>query len=125
MLLCMTPTIVSAVLKYNESAEVSQDAISHAPSLAEPAVGSPISHAQLINISRALKPGSNKAAKTTVKDAQGRLQTLLRGAQLYYPPRTPPPGPVSAQFGLALVLSIEQHALLTGLLGCRLQPLKH
>lgn len=58
------------------------------PSLLNPKLGNPISHEQIIDLSRQLK-------------AQGlsprSLDILLRGARVYFPPLPPKPEPVSLQ----------------------------
>jgi len=59
------------------------------PSLKDPKVGNPISHGQVIDLSRQLK-------------AQGlspcRLETLLKGAKVYVPPPPPKKEPVSNHY---------------------------
>ena len=87
VLLTMTSAVVAAVNVYNEHAKgQSQDG---EPDLAHPAVGQPISHAQLIDISRYLKEHRNLVETTHI--SAYRLSDLLKGCNIYIPP--PPPQP--------------------------------
>ena len=56
------------------------------PSLKLPQVGNPISHAQIIELSKRLQARNSSSAS---------LDALLRGARVYIPPPPPKPEPVS------------------------------
>ncbi len=56
------------------------------PSLSSPKVGNPISHGQVIDISRQLNAHRGKL---------GNLEALLRGSNIYVPPPPPKAEPVS------------------------------
>ena len=80
VLLSMTPATVAAVEDYHKLIDASSGAVdATGPSLDSPAVGNPISHTQLVVVSRALR----------TQDEQGtlvpcRLDELLRGSRVYY-----------------------------------------
>ena len=59
------------------------------PSLSNPKVGNPISHGQVIDLSKELK--SRGISPRT-------LELLLRGARVYIPPPKPKPEPVSSPY---------------------------
>ncbi|KAI1631896.1 endoplasmic reticulum-based factor for assembly of V-ATPase-domain-containing protein [Biscogniauxia mediterranea] len=93
VLLTMTPSIVEALRILPEPdniPEVSQDdgqlddTKNKEPSLKDPAVGNPISHAQVIDIWKQLN---------TQDRHDIRLEGLLRGAAIYVPPPPPKPEP--------------------------------
>jgi TMEM199 family protein len=56
------------------------------PSLSSPAIGKPISHGQVMDISRQLKSRGHSSY---------HLDILLRGSRVYAPPLPPKPEPVS------------------------------
>jgi hypothetical protein len=85
VLLTLTPAAKSAVELYNQLSEQEEHGPSSDPSLSEPTVGAPVSHAQLIQVARFLRE-SHIANK---KDF--RLDTLLKGANIYVPPPKPKP----------------------------------
>lgn len=59
-------------------------------------VGSPIEHHDLIEISKYLVAWSSKEAKQDASVVKAwRLDTILRGAEVYRPPPPPKPEPVS------------------------------
>jgi hypothetical protein len=87
VLLAMTPAVVAAIKIYTKSRE---DSILQEgePSLQDPVVGNPISHEQLIDISKWLKERSDEARDDGV-EVSIHLSALLKGCAIYVPP--PPP----------------------------------
>lgn len=90
VLLTMTPSIVEGLnsLPATSPAEHPDDA-NHAQiqaTLADPEVGKPISHAQIVDLWRTLKASG---ASPIIS-----LEQLLRGSQVYIPPPPPKPEPV-------------------------------
>lgn len=81
------------------------------PSLEAPAVGNPISHSQVIAISRDLRKKLETALDLTSSDPNFRmschLDELLRGSKVYVEPPQPKAEPVS------LVMRLLQHQSLT------------
>lgn len=67
------------------------------PSLAEPEAGKPISHGQLIDISRLLKKYQDELTDLKGDDTSVvySLDSLLKGSKVYIPPRPPKKEPVS------------------------------
>jgi len=95
VLLTMTPAIVRAI---ETARDTRGDALENSqllsePSLAEPEVGKPISHSQLIDISKLLKQHTTP----TVEGEQFpyHLNSLLKGSKIYIPPPPPKKEPVS------------------------------
>ena len=98
VLLTMTPVIVRAI---TEAQRISEEELSQLqrpsePSLAELAPGKPISHGQLIDLSRLLK---KHAAEINTGDSKDepvvyRLDSLLKGSKIYIPPPPPKKEPV-------------------------------
>lgn len=88
VLLTLTPAAKSAVELYNQLSDQKEHGLPSEPSLSEPAVGAPVSHAQLIQVARSLRqsrlPNKNDF----------RLDALLKGANIYVPPPRPKPQPV-------------------------------
>lgn len=62
-----------------------QQSLDAEPSLAEPSVGKPISHGQIVDIWKKLRAS---------KETSYTLEELLRGSQVYIPPPPPKPEPV-------------------------------
>jgi len=102
VLLTMTAALVVAVKDFNatiSSHDQNKTLDSDEPSLADPMIGNPISHSQILDIARALK-----AAPMThdVRDSEEAHQTpynldsLLRGSHIYIPPPPPKPETVSS-----------------------------
>ena len=91
VLLTITPAIVVAIQKCQEldSKSLIKLELPSEPSLAEPEAGDPISHSQLIGISKLLKSHSEQL------DIPHHLGDLLRGSKVYIPPAKPKPEPVS------------------------------
>lgn len=88
VLLSMTPAVVAAVAIYVKSEDYK--ARDGEPSLEAASVGNPISHGQLIDISRYLKRNPEKVPD---KDAEVpiHLNELLRGCAMYVAPPVPKP----------------------------------
>ncbi|KIW05623.1 uncharacterized protein PV09_03494 [Verruconis gallopava] len=88
VLLSMTPTIVAAVQAFNSCPWRKEE--DGEPSLEHPSVGNPISHRQLIHISKCLKstPEKTVAAERCVPV---HLSELLKGCSVYIPPAPPKP----------------------------------
>lgn len=96
LLLTMTDAIVKALenlgIQYGP-VESGEDGVrnevqgtAREPSLSGPAIGKPISHGQVIDISRQLKSKGYSSY---------HLDILLRGSRVYVPPPPPKPEPVS------------------------------
>lgn len=93
VLLTITPLIqrgLKELEKFNhnpdddDGQDVQKDATSE-PSLSDPQIGKPISHGQIIDLSRSLK----------AKQLQDySLESLLKGTKIYVPPPPPKPEPV-------------------------------
>lgn len=99
----MTPGVVCAVeeAKRIAEAELLELELSGEPSLADPSVGKPISHGQLIALSKLLRKHADKIAET---DSEGgsivySLDLLLKGCAFYVPPPPPKKEPVRITFG--------------------------
>jgi TMEM199 family protein len=95
VLLTMTAPILEALKELNrpssaDKVEVSteQNGVHKEPSLTEPAIGKPISHAQIIDIW--------KKSRAQI-DPECSLESLLLGATIYIPPPPPKPEPVGTQ----------------------------
>lgn len=97
VLLTLTPAAKSAVELYNQLPDEKYDEPPNDPSLSEPTIGAPVSHAQLIQVARCLRE-SHLPNKNDF-----RLDALLKGANLYVPPPKPRPQPVCAHLHYALV----------------------
>jgi hypothetical protein len=94
VLLTMTSTIVEALEKLQinteeqaekTSPEISQGAVENEPSLELPSVGNPISHSQVLHLSRTLKSSNCHPY---------HLDELLRGCKVYIAPPPPKKKPV-------------------------------
>ncbi|KAG9850488.1 hypothetical protein KCU98_g4446, partial [Aureobasidium melanogenum] len=89
VLLTLTPTAKSAVELYNRLSDQKYHDTSSDPSLSEPTVGAPVSHAQLIQVARFLR-------ETDISNKNDfRLDALLKGANIYVPPPKPKPQPTA------------------------------
>lgn len=88
VLLTLTPAAKTAVELYNQLSDQNQNESLNDPSLSEPAIGAPVSHAQLIQVARFLRE-SRLENKNDF-----RLDTLLKGANIYVSPPKPKPQPV-------------------------------
>jgi hypothetical protein len=120
VLLTMTPGIVRAVATAKDLSSDEYQSLQHAdePTLAEPKVGNPISHSQLIGLSKLLKkhaPKDTQEPPPTTEDAQEptptTLAALLANTAVYIPP--PPPKPTQTPEYHALMgrLRAEQEAI--------------
>ncbi|RYO53436.1 hypothetical protein AA0116_g10824 [Alternaria tenuissima] len=116
VLLTMTPGIVRAVAKAKHLSADGYAKLQHAdsPALAESKVGNPISHSQLIDLSKLLKSHVSKDIHDTEDDQETTpltLAALLANTAVYIPP--PPPKPTQTPEYLALMarLRAEQEAL--------------
>lgn len=96
VLLTVTPAAKDAIELYNRLG-LRDEQPSGEPSLAAPAVGNPVAHGQLIDISRALKELQNKKGFEEEDDmtVDVRLDALLKGARVWTPPPKPKPEQVS------------------------------
>lgn len=84
----MTPAIVEALQQPHTSSNALQTlktGEAEEPSLLDPVVGNPISHGQIIDISKQTKVSGQPAIN---------LETLLRGSRVYNPPPLPKSEPV-------------------------------
>lgn len=105
VLLTQTPAIVTALQSY---ADLEIDGVrtlqgtSSEPSLESPTAGSPVSHAQVLQLFHALK----------LKDPHSypHLADLLRGSNVYLTPRTPKPAQSNEYKELMARLRAEQEA---------------
>jgi hypothetical protein len=86
VLLIMTSAVVAAVKIYTKHSDYAPR--DGEPSLDTPAVGNPISHGQLIDISKYLKANPEKVEGDGLAGF-GHLSELLKGCAIYIPP--PPP----------------------------------
>jgi hypothetical protein len=100
VLLTLTPAAKSAVELYNQLSDQQHHDSSSEPSLSEPTVGAPVSHAQLIQVARSLRESQ------LPNENDFRLDTLLKGANIYVPPPKPKPQPVCIHTILPLAIVI-------------------
>ncbi|KAI5196217.1 hypothetical protein E4T39_07906 [Aureobasidium subglaciale] len=102
VLLTLTPAAKSAVELFNQRSGEKHDVSSSDPSLSEPTVGSPVSHAQLIELARFLRESDipNKH--------DYRLDALLKGANIYVAPPKPKPQPTAEYTALMARLRREE-----------------
>lgn len=109
VLLTVTPAAKTAIDLYNQLNK-SDKTVSHKsscedePSLAAATVGDPISHGQLINISRFLQEHEGELPGHVVetKSESARLDTLLKGSKIWTPPPKPKPEPVCSNLANVL-----------------------
>ncbi|KAK4161907.1 endoplasmic reticulum-based factor for assembly of V-ATPase-domain-containing protein [Cladorrhinum sp. PSN259] len=101
VLLTMNPSIVEGlkIMNESESAESKPESRKDEPALEEPAVGNPISHAQIVDLWSALRNGGHK---------QYQLELLLKGAKVYVPPPPPKPEPSNEYKALMARLRREE-----------------
>ncbi|KAI4638887.1 hypothetical protein J4E93_009637 [Alternaria ventricosa] len=123
VLLTMTPGIVRAVAKAKDLSADDYEKLQHAdePSLAEPEVGKPISHSQLIDLSKLLKKHVDKDIKDTKDTSETTedtssptpttLAALLHNTTIYIPPPPPKPTQTPEYHALMRRLRAEQEAL--------------
>ena len=92
----MTPAILRALEVLDDRGQVPQVDASE-PSLDQPALGNPITHGQIIAISKNLKELQTSAANDSVDDMVSyHLDDLLRGSKVYIEPPKPKVEPVSS-----------------------------
>lgn len=97
--LTMTKAMVVALQLYkSESKECLIDRVADEPSLDEPAVGNPISHGQVIQLSNYFRHRSKSQESTSTGSRDDAiafdLDNLLRGSKVYVEPPKPKPEPV-------------------------------
>ena len=96
--LTMTPAILQAlnILSVHGQAQIAADDAAD-PSLEQPVEGNPISHEQIIEISKRLKQIREEAGGREVHDDNVicYLDVLLRGSRIYVEPPKPKVEPVS------------------------------
>jgi hypothetical protein len=104
VLLCMTALAVRAITEARDVAgdELTELSLPEEPSLAEPTVGNPISHGQLIGLSKLLRKYANQTAAEEGSERLGSytLDSLLSGSTFYIPPPPPKKESVSSIFGV-------------------------
>ena len=98
VLLTMTAGAVRAIAEAREAAaeELAELQRPDEPSLAAPAEGKPVSHSQLIDLSRLLKKHDIKVAEKAEEEEPVvySLDYLLKGSKVYIPPPPPKKEPV-------------------------------
>jgi hypothetical protein len=94
VLLTMTDAIVAAVEIYLDNNQLKSSA--EEPNLNAPKLSNPISHGQLLDISKYLKsnPEQIKGKEVDGKQLPSHLSDLLKGCGIYTPPPKPKPEPV-------------------------------
>lgn len=89
--LTMTAAIVAAVKACQELDKAFLDLDGDTePSLDDPAIGNPISHTQVLALSKSLK--KHRELQSSISS---HLDELLRGSKIYYEPHKPKAEPVS------------------------------
>ena len=107
--LTMTKAMVAALeLCNSENKDCPVHRIADEPSLEEPAVGNPISHGQVIQLSKYFKHRSKSRENKNI-DARDDtltfdLDTLLRGSKVYVEPPKPKPEPVKKKLADFILL---------------------
>jgi hypothetical protein len=98
VLLILTPGAVRAIAEAREAAadELAELQRPGEPSLAEPAEGKPVSHSQLIDLSKLLKKHDIKVTEKGEEEGLVvyTLDHLLKGSKVYIPPPPPKKEPV-------------------------------
>lgn len=100
VLLTMTPPMVEG-LDSLRTADGNEDDVGSEPSLAQPAVGKPISHAQVVHLWTALQSSQLSPCS---------LERLLRGSRVFVPPPPPKPEPSEEYKALMARLRREEAA---------------
>ncbi|KAA6411702.1 MAG: hypothetical protein FRX48_04983 [Lasallia pustulata] len=113
--LTMTPAIVAAIeaCRKISSSLLSSEAHGNDPSLKDPRVGNPISHGQIIAISRCLRKHRNSPGAphmTAAEPPSYHLDDLLRGSKVYIEPSKPKAEPSSEYTALMARLRREEEA---------------
>ncbi|KAF2240752.1 hypothetical protein BU26DRAFT_441781 [Trematosphaeria pertusa] len=112
----MTPAIVRALSRAEDISpeEFGKLQLPSEPSLAGPQPGNPISHSQLIDLSKLLK--KHASATSTGENQEEEppvvytLNTLLRSSKIYIPPPPPKPEPSPSYVALMARLRAEEEA---------------
>ena len=111
--LTMTEAIVAA-LQYsceNKLQRFLEEGNGHEPAIQDPAIGKPISHIQVISLSRCLQNHfqNDKSATLSTTDAPCayHLDALLRGSRVHVEAPKPKPEPVSHLIVGKLVKSVQ------------------
>lgn len=95
VLLTMTPVLVAAVDQYQAVRSKEEEYATTSatePDLSSPAVGKPISHGQIMDISRHLRNHASSSQDSTAPSYN--LDVLLRGSHVYIAPAQPKAEPV-------------------------------
>ncbi|KAF2012159.1 hypothetical protein BU24DRAFT_465724 [Aaosphaeria arxii CBS 175.79] len=110
----MTPVIVralekAAILDADQHSALQRDS---EPSLEDPKLGNPISHSQLIDLSKLLKQHSAVLDQESDEDGplRYRLDSLLKGSKVYFPPPPPKKEPTPEYKALMARLRREEEA---------------
>ena len=91
--LTITPAILRALQELQDRGQVPQ--AEEEASLDQPAIGNPITHGQILAISKILKEIRNDATNDNLHDlASYHLDDLLRGSRVYIEPPKPKAEPV-------------------------------
>ena len=105
--LTITPAILRALQELQDRGQVPQ--AQDEASLEQPAIGNPITHGQILAISKILKEIGNNAIKDNLDDLVSyHLDDLLRGSKVYVEPPKPKAEPVGVTYPLlhrAIVLN--------------------
>ena len=96
----MTPAIVAAIAEAQSShLDLTKTSDASEPSLDNPATGNPISHGQILALSKLLRHVDDEAEYDDPRPSQAlssyHLDDLLRGATIYKGPPKPKAEPVS------------------------------
>lgn len=101
--LTMTSVMVSALETINQlELKLENDIIDSDYSLADPAVGNPIGHSQVITIAKLLETHNSMLSE---ESAPYHLHQLLRGSRIYTSPSKPKNEPVSRILVLAYIIN--------------------
>lgn len=97
--LTITPAILAAIREARRSSlDLNGTTEASEPSLDDPSIGDPISHGQIIALSKLLRHVNNKPEDCGPETSQGlasyHLDDLLRGARIYHEPPKPKAEPV-------------------------------
>ncbi|KAF2760172.1 hypothetical protein EJ05DRAFT_483945 [Pseudovirgaria hyperparasitica] len=110
----MTPAIVAALQKCEALTPETFAKLQRPsePPLREPSTGNPITHSQLIDLSKLLKQHASDLESDPSHAAYipFRLQDLLRGTKVYVPPPPPKPEPTSEYKALMAHLRKQEEA---------------
>jgi len=114
VLLTMTPAIVAAVERYHSLPNEVKQIIEGESSLLDPASGKPISHGQLVEISKRLRGYCDDFCSDPSHSPSPsyHLSDLLRGSRIYVEPPKPKAEPVGRIFSVtsSIALMISHRA---------------